>query len=236
MTIAMSAFEPHPMAASLVGVRRVGNLAPHRPGASSDGRARSRAIAAILFASIGASASAQTIDAGPETDPPGFELTEQRSYYEVRGDDLASLRDSMRRHPHESNDDPSSGLTTQHFDTYYELEPQPTGCRLKDVSVQVEVNIRLPRWTIKQGATKEARAYWQKMIAGLTLHEKGHRDNAVGAGRELQRRLNGLEGNDCKSLKREAERINERVMLRLRFREQLYDERTQHGIKQGSIL
>jgi predicted secreted Zn-dependent protease len=165
------------------------------------------------------------------------EIVERRSYYDVRARDFADLRAQMRKlQLHGPADDPSSARTHQHLDVSYELEKNGDACRMRDLAIRVEVEIVLPRLVAGGSLGRDADARWDEMIKALGAHEDGHRDNVVRAAHELGDRLRGLEGTDCRKLKREAQRIHDAVVTRMQIRDQRYDERTAHGIRQGSEL
>ena len=167
--------------------------------------------------------------------PEGFVVREHRSFYDVAGSDLESVRRRMRAlQLHGPNDDPSSGMTTQQMEVSYELEHVAEGCRMRDLVATVDIEIVLPRLTTRAGG--ELRKSWARMLAGLTAHEEGHRENILAAGRELYDALLALPPGDCKALQRDARHVKERVLLKLQIRDQRYDERTKHGVTQGSVL
>lgn len=168
----------------------------------------------------------------------GADITETRRYYELD----ATLLDPLRRQLAERAQATglaggAIGRTRQKVETRYRLEPLPTGCRLAGLAVQVDLTMDLPVWRPAGTTRRELRARWQRMITALTLHEEGHRDNAVRAAHELHRRLAGLGvASDCDALGKQAQREMFRVKLRFNLREQAYDRRTGHGVGQGSVL
>lgn len=167
--------------------------------------------------------------------PAGFVVHEHRSFYDVAGNDLESIRKRMRTlQLHGPNDDPSSGMTTQQMEVAYELEHVPQGCRMRDIVVTVDVDIVLPR--LASSPRGELRKRWESMLAGLSAHEDGHRENILRAGQELYDALLALPPGDCRKLQREARNAKESVVLKMQIRDQHYDERTKHGVTQGSVL
>jgi predicted secreted Zn-dependent protease len=182
-------------------------------------------LSALLVAALIAIASPQD----------GFVVREHRTFYDVRAHDLESLRKRMRAlQLHGPNDDPSSGMTTQQMEVAYELEHVPEGCRMRDPVVTVDIEIVLPRLVTHVGV--EVRKRWEKMLVGLTTHEDGHRENILVASRELYDALLALPPGECKALQRDARHLKEHVLLKLQIRDQRYDERTKHGVTQGSVL
>jgi predicted secreted Zn-dependent protease len=168
----------------------------------------------------------------------GAEITEVRRYYELDARRLEPLRQQLAERALAAGlVGGAIGRTRQDLETRYRLDPLPTGCRLADLAVRMDVAMDLPAWRPAGTTRRELRARWERMISALTLHEEGHRDNAVWAARELHRRLSALgQDQDCATLGKLAQREMFRVRLRFQLREQTYDRRTGHGVGQGSVL
>lgn len=168
----------------------------------------------------------------------GFRVVETREFYRLDAAEIRALRTQLRETRLKTGfDGKSAGLTRQSLHTHYRLEPQGQACRLADLAVTVEVTIHLPEWVPAKPTKSGLREAWAAMLAGLTLHEEGHRDNAVAAGRELHSRLAGLgTDRDCLRLGRAAQREAFRAQVRFQLRDRNYDRRTRHGESQGSRL
>lgn len=171
-------------------------------------------------------------------DTPGFEYVEHREYYDVDAVKLRALRRQLEERRQASGADPDPiGRTTQRLETRYLLQPLPGGCRIGDLVVRLEVTIHLPRWRPRGRRPEELGRRWDAMLEGLTRHEEGHRDNALWAARGLHRRLLDLGGHpDCPALERAAQRERFKAEARYRQRDEAYDRRTDHGVRQGSVL
>lgn len=168
----------------------------------------------------------------------GPEVSERREYYDLRSTSLRALRREMDERKRAAGiDGKALGLTRQDIETSFALVPLPDGCRLSGVSVKLSITIHLPRWSPPKPPASFLQERWDKMIAGLTLHEEGHRDNAIAAAQELHRELSGLgESLDCLELERAARRASFQAQVRYRLRDRNYDKRTRHGERQGSAL
>lgn len=167
---------------------------------------------------------------------PGFEYIEHREYYDVDAVKLRALRRQLETRRQGSGAD-SVGRTTQHLETRYVLQTTPGGCRMEGLVVRLEVTIHLPRWRPAGHRPDELAQRWDAMLAGLTRHEEGHRDNALWAAHGLHRRLLALEGHgDCLTMERAAQRERFKAEMRYRQRDEAYDSRTAHGTRQGSVL
>ena len=176
--------------------------------------------------------------AAPVAAADGLVISESRRYYALDATLLEPVRLQLGERALAAGlVGGAIGRTRQDVETRYRLEPVPAGCRLADLSVRVDLTMDLPAWRPSGTTRRELRARWERMITALTLHEEGHRDNAVRAARELHQRLSELgEAADCDALGKRARRETFRVKLRFQLREQAYDRRTGHGVGQGSVL
>lgn len=169
---------------------------------------------------------------------PGVDVIERRETYDVDATRLRALRRQLdaRRGADGSGGD-AIGRTVQQLETRYTLEMGPEGCRLRGLGLELRVTIHLPRWRPKGRRPEALGRRWDRMLAALTEHEEGHRDNAVWAALGLHRRLSGLGiAPDCLALERIAQRERFKMELRYLQRDQSYDRRTDHGVRQGSVL
>ncbi|MFY2764718.1 DUF922 domain-containing protein [Arenimonas sp. MALMAid1274] len=190
-------------------------------------------LAWLLIAGLASplAARAGVVDEGPV-------VHEQRVYYDLRATSLRELRREMReRKALAGIDGKALGLTRQNIATEFTLMPQGRGCRLENVRVTLSITIHLPRWSPPRTPAPFLQERWDRMITGLTVHEEGHRDNAIAAARELHRALMALgESRNCLALERAARRASFQAQLRFRLRDRHYDRQTRHGETQGSVL
>ena len=75
------------------------------------------------------------------------------------------------------------------------------------------------------------------MLAGLAVHEAGHRRPAIATARTIERVILSLSlMGDCQLARRGIDRIYRRELMRFRLRDQHYDLVTGHGRTQGAKL
>lgn len=187
-------------------------------------------LAALVFALATAAAQAPP--------PSGFTVDERHEYYVVdatRSHELAKQMEAAMA----ALGFPDSGAarTVQVLETRYELDPTPTGCRLKDLSVRLEATVHLPAWRPAGRVGEKLRQRWRRMREALEAHEAQHVDLAIQTGRRLHAALLELpEDQDCRTLAREAQRLLFRARLSHAIRDEAFDRRTRHGISQGARL
>jgi predicted secreted Zn-dependent protease len=191
---------------------------------------------AMLLVVLCAAAPTAAADTGRHwRTPAGVEVGEYRHHYVVDAlnsrDLVAQLREGVKA------EGKPPGRTRQSLEVQYRLVPQPGGCRLEDLQIRLDVHIHLPAWVPAGVAVRGLETRWLAMLAGLTRHEEGHRDNALRAADELLLALASLPAQpDCRRLQRAVDRTRFQAETRYRMRDQSYDRRTRHGINQGSQL
>src|SRR5690606_17741076 len=108
--------------------------------------------------------------------------------------DAASLDEFVERLRARSADgeSPDAARTRAALKVAYKLEPHDAGCRVVGLGVDLDVVMQLPRWQPPEGLRPEVRGQWERMKTGIELHEQGHRDIAIDAGRFLAERLENV--------------------------------------------
>lgn len=102
-------------------------------------------------------------------------------------------------------------------------------CDLGSVTNTYDINVRLPRWTAPQDASRELVTKWNAYMLALVEHEKGHVDNAM---EYLPYVIDAIRGATCST----AEDRAHEVLSQLRSADLEYDEETNHGATQGAIF
>ncbi|HXT15068.1 MAG TPA: DUF922 domain-containing protein [Gemmatimonadaceae bacterium] len=155
-------------------------------------------------------------------------------YYDVHGRTLAELRADMRRAGPKVADSSFVGETQSPMRWSWRLESTgPAGCTIRDVTVSVNAQITLPRWTPPADTEPGLVAEWTRFIAALETHEAGHKDISAKAGREIVDRLRGLSGL-CSQISTRANDIARQIVDRSAADQKAYDAATRHGITQGT--
>jgi predicted secreted Zn-dependent protease len=132
----------------------------------------------------------------------------------------------------------SHGLTRAELATRYELEPgDGTRCVLEDIEVQLTIDTLLPAWRPRGRAAAGLRPRVEAMLAGLARHEAGHRDHVLDTATQIDAGLRALApAPSCETLRRAAQRLVSRALIRLRSSEWNYDAATESGRRQGAVL
>lgn len=191
-------------------------------------RACSTALAlALLMAS--AAASAQVV------------LVETRSDYVLEGTSAAVLREQLQQRLAQRAAEGSAtshGLTRAELQTRYELEPgDGSSCTLEDIEVRLTIDTLLPSWRPVGQPEAGLRLRVEAMLAGLAQHEAGHRDHVLETAAKIDAGLRAFPpAPTCDGLRRAAQRLVSKALIKLRFNEWNYDAATQGGRRQGAVL
>ena len=166
---------------------------------------------------------------------------ERDERYRVEAHTLAGMRRELDRQlrPGGSIDARTShGLTRSAIELRYETEAQiPQGCRIDELQVRLNLSVTLPEWRPRAPASPADGIRIRRMLAGLAVHEAGHRRHAIAAARTIERAiLSRPLAADCRLARRGIDRIYRRELMRLRLRDQHYDRITGHGRTQGAQL
>ena len=168
--------------------------------------------------------------------PPGVAGSTSVFYYDVQGRTFDELRADMR-----SKGPKIDGRTfvgEARSPMRWSWRTESTGgntCSIREVTVSVNAQITLPRWTPPADAEPGLADEWKRFIAALEVHEAGHKDISAKAGREITNRLRGL-SSLCSQLSTRANDVARTIVTRASEEQTLYDATTRHGLTQGTAF
>lgn len=110
-------------------------------------------------------------------------------------------------------------------------------CKMEKVSVMVGVTSIKPRWRDETNGPPSLRERWKKLIEAVDRDEAFHKQEALDAGSEIEKVLNGLAPKKtCNALTDEANRVATEVLGAHQSVSRDYDLRTDYGRKNGVSL
>jgi predicted secreted Zn-dependent protease len=166
--------------------------------------------------------------------PPGVVGRTSVFYYDIEGSTIEELRADMRRKGPKIDGTSFVGEARSPMRWSWRTEPTGGGrCVIREVTVSVNAQITLPRWTPPAGADTTLVAEWKRFIAALEEHEAGHKDISAKAGSEIARRLRDL-SSLCSQLSTRANDVARTIATRTAEEQRLYDVTTRHGLTQGT--
>lgn len=176
--------------------------------------------------------------AATAADTPEPKVTRQVEYYEVGGTTEREILAEMTRLGPKTADGTSfsgNSLWQADWDFTYAPSPDRSECRLRTLSVRVELKQRLPRWRNRATASPGLGAKWDRYVAALAVHENGHDDIGRAVGAEVRRRLSALtRAPTCQKLHAALEREGQAVTEEFATKDAAYDTLTDHGGTQGA--
>jgi len=157
-------------------------------------------------------------------------------YYDVHGRTFAELRADMRRLGPKIADSSFVGETRSPMRWNWRTESiGASSCAIREVTLTVNAEITLPRWTPPADTEPGLAAEWTRFIAALETHEAGHKDISARAGRDIVERLRGLWGL-CSVISTRANDLAREIVDRSAAEQKAYDAATRHGLTQGTAF
>lgn len=155
--------------------------------------------------------------------------------YSVTGATPAALRASMNgQRPTDRFGQRFDALTVWRIDWHVQSRAAAHVCSIAGIKVEVAVVTTLPELT-DETTPPRLRQRFTGYVTNLATHERGHRDNGVAAGREIERAILAMGGRpDCPTLLADANAIGRALIETARQRDVDYDAATAHGATQGA--
>jgi len=171
-----------------------------------------------------------------DTYPAGVTGRTTVIYYDVQGRTFEEVLNAMRQAAPKVSGTRFFAETRSPMRWTWRLEPLATStCSIRDVTVSVNAEIILPRWTPPPDAEKGLVTEWNRFINALELHEAGHKDISAKAGREIVIQLRNLSGF-CSQIGLRANETAGVILARASEEQRLYDAATRHGFTQGAFF
>lgn len=161
---------------------------------------------------------------------PAVQVRSNEVVYQVHGETPAAVRAQMNEHRPVGKYGPFDALTTWFVSSHYPLVKEAGRCRLGALGIELTITTTLPGW---DGA--EASGRWQRYMASLREHERGHAQNARAAAQAVFETLKKVPAaSTCSELDKDANRAAEDVTHSFNAEDDAYDQRTRHGESQGA--
>jgi len=177
------------------------------------------------------------IQASPRSTAPTVQI--QYKYYPVSGATASELRSQMNRlGPRDRYEDRTYDANTDWAVRWsYRYAMRSNRCVLQNVNTRVAITYTLPKWKKGMVAERSLVADWNRYMAALQLHEDGHKNHGVEAGRDVQQVLSKLpSAASCAELETQAQAAARTVIKTYNQKDLDYDHMTRHGSTQGAIF
>jgi predicted secreted Zn-dependent protease len=166
----------------------------------------------------------------------GPAINDTVQYHDVEGDTAATLLAALKRvsYARPSGDTFAAANTKWRLRWNVSVQPTKSGCALESATTELDVEMNLPRWTPPSGARPGLVKSWNTFAAAVRKHEDGHREIAIDAVREVDRKLQGARtARSCDALRTNLKRVAEATVREYREKDNSYDVTTMHGRTQG---
>ncbi len=155
-------------------------------------------------------------------------------YYQVFGDDAATLRQQIQRCGPQNEYAADSAYS---LNWSYALRANDTGlCRVVGIKIGVRTSMLLPQRAITGNETASLVSSWQSFSASLMAHEIGHVTVAEQYAAQLLATLQAYPLGDCYTMSPAVEATAKAVAGQLVTAQHAYDVTTRHGASQGAIF
>jgi predicted secreted Zn-dependent protease len=86
-------------------------------------------------------------------------------------------------------------------------------CRVSDVTVKLETNLTLPRWTDQAEADRKAKLVWLTLSSDIKRHEERHAEIARQYARKLEKTLEALyPERNCQRMEAKVDATSKRII------------------------
>jgi predicted secreted Zn-dependent protease len=206
------------------------------------GRASWLVVASLFSVGCGGSqVSPVTRALLPHSEPPQVEelkISRRSEPYPVSGRTVAELSRSMRAHASANWPDPQAvGMTVSSIPVAGRCQEYSDGGGLRDATISLSLVVHLPDWQEREQAPAALRKSWDRFLTALTAHEEGHVEISIEHATKLRNELAALTPEaSCQELTAKFQDRANAAQARMDRAQEDYDEKTQHGIKQGCVL
>ena len=166
------------------------------------------------------------------------EVHVDHEYYEIRGETAEQLRQAMNAQGTVwENGKSYDAFTSWNVTWTFERRTGKEGCYVDSVKTVVRVIHRFPKWKDRFFASNDLQEKWGTYMKALKEHEDGHKDIAVGAAREIEWALAGLDASpNCEEIRIRANALARGILRKYEEQESAYDALTRFGETQGAVF
>jgi len=158
-------------------------------------------------------------------------------YYSINTTSVSQLfSDLNRASPIKENGEIFHGHTNTDINWEFRWETTNEKCRISAVSTNVQITHILPKLANKN-KNRELQKVWNKWYPALVKHEKNHARNAIKIAKEIEYSIRNISSqSSCLVLEKLSNDTGDRLIKKLDKLNKNYDDKTDHGRKEGAIL
>ncbi|KAB2849690.1 MAG: DUF922 domain-containing protein [Hyphomicrobiaceae bacterium] len=186
----------------------------------------------VLAGAIAMAAALTATGAGAEP-----KITEKTNFYDLKGTTVEAVRADVRsKGPTGQGGRRFVGLTETFVRYRFWYDGDDETCKVTNVITEVEVTFTMPRWVDRERAPSELQVKWDRFIAALWVHERGHHDIGVAVARDIERTIVDLGrlGKGGPEFRDFIQGLAKVHLDDIQPRHDKYDRETGHGRTQGA--
>lgn len=183
----------------------------------------------------------ERLDAGviPQSESEAFEIGTFYNFYEIDGTSIEQIKkEIVSKGPRDKSGTFWTGLTEWTLSWGYSYSREEHSCEISNpIKVIVRNKITLPKLSNPSNLVGVYLQKWTQFINALTLHEEKHSDIANKGGLRIWNMLKRFPAYpSCELLDESAYKEVNISIEEIQKAQILYDEKTDHGAKEGAIL
>lgn len=163
----------------------------------------------------------------------------QHRYYPITGTSASELRAQMNQQgPFDQREGRRYDARADWFVKWsYRHVKTSNQCKIGSLKTSVDVTLTYPQWTPPPQVSRSLITEWQRYLSALQIHEKGHENNGIAAGKEISQVLSQLPAySSCQQLDAIVNSTAQTVIKRYNQKDLDYDHATKHGYTQGAVF
>jgi len=162
-------------------------------------------------------------------------ITTRYEYYDIGGSTKQELRDQLRKvGPHRGGE--TVAYTEQNISYNYQTGGMGA-CGVVSYQVTMAIVYHMPRWQQAANSSSPLAQEWNKFVQALQIHEDGHAQNARDTAQAVDKAIAAIPAfSDCRRTKSAVVVAAQKAISQCDRLDTEYDQKTMHGIKQGSTL
>jgi predicted secreted Zn-dependent protease len=160
-------------------------------------------------------------------------------YYPIAGSTADELRSQMlERGPVEQLEGRRYDAKTQWTVNWsYQYKKSGDQCAIGSVKGNIATTFILPKWQPPAQAPRSLVAEWRQYSAALQIHENGHKNHGIAAGKDILHALSSLPSySNCHDLDQAVQATTQKIIKTYNQQDIAYDRQTRHGSTQGAIF
>ncbi len=182
-------------------------------------------------------ATTPTTESAPEQFGVDFPVSIANTNYTISGETAEQLREQMNQLGPKDSNGSFDAFTRWYIRLKYDYETANGSCALDNIRVNVEVTFTMPQWKRDTNFEVGLVERWDRYITALQLHEDGHRDHGIAAGKDVLQVLKQQPSYpSCEELAAAANEAVKQAIVVYNQKDIEYDRETRHGATQGATF